>query len=260
MSYKKKQKHTLKGVELLRDLANQGRHLFTLEEAHKAAARTGMKAPYVLEALSHLKHHGWIEGLKRGLYAFTPESGIAQPPHEYEIAEALVPGSTISYWTAMRFYEMTQQMPATIFCMVCKGTSTPRNQALRHITYVQVKKEYFFGTKTIWLNQARISITDPERTLLEGLRHPEYCGGFREVLSAYKDKMATLDLSKLIDYALQLEVAVAKRLGWILENQGTSPSVIEPLKKTPMKGPRKLDPTSQTIGTYNSNWQLQENI
>lgn len=256
----KKLKHSLGGVEILRSLANQGLRIFTFDDARKMAQQLDMNTSYVAEALSHLKHQGWIEGLKKGLYAFTQESGISESPHELEIAQALVPHSVISYWTAMRHYHMTEQFPQTTFSMAPTQSNLPRNTSQKRFRFIKAKKEYFFGITTVWVNQAKITITDPERTLLEGLRHPEYCGGFREVLSAFKNFIDKVDVNKLVDYSYQLEVTISKRLGWVLEHLHVESSVLERLEKIPMKGPRYLDPTGEPKGTYNRKWNLKENI
>ena len=256
----KKHKHTIRGIEILRALATDGHHIFTLQEAVEEATRAGISQSYVVEALSLLKHDGWIEGLKRGLYAFTHGSGIFEPPHEFEIAQALVPNSAISYWTAMRHYQMTEQLPQTTFSMVPDTASLPRHSFDRRFCYVRTKRAHLFGITTVWINQIKIRMTDPERTLLAGLRHPEYCGGFREVLSAYKACFDRIEINRLIEYSIQLEAVISKRLGWILEQLGAGGSVLENLQKAPMKGPRKLDPTSTAHGKYNARWQLQENL
>lgn len=260
MNDMQKQKHSLKGIEILRALANKGRHIFTLKEAQEAAHQIGISSTYVVEALSHLKHQGWIQGLKRGLYAFTQESGMSESPHEWEIAQALVPQSVISYWTAMRHYQMTEQLPHITFSMVPKDASIPRNVSDQRFCFVKAKQEHFFGISIEWINQAKIQITDPERTLLEGLRHPEYCGGFREVLAAFKASIDKLDMNKLTAYACRLEVVIPKRLGWILENLRTDITILDRLEQLPMKGHRKIDPSAPPKGKYNAKWQLQENI
>lgn len=256
----KKQKHSLQGIELVRVLANQGYRVFTLHDAKKAAESIQMSSSYVIEALSLLKQQGWIEGIKKGVYAFSHESGISEPPHEFEIAQALVPESVISYWTAMRHYQMTEQLPRRTFNMVPQGAGVPKNVVSRRMCYIKVKRDYFFGIKTEWINQSKIQITDPERTLLEGLRHPEYCGGFQEVLSAFRIYFEKLDLNKIVEYACHLDAVTPKRLGWILEKLGVAPVILRRLEDLPIKGHRNLDPNSPSKGKYKAKWHLLENI
>lgn len=43
---------------------------------------------------------------------------------------------------------------------------------------VRVKPERFFGFEKAWVGEAQVTFTDPERTLLNGLSMPQYCGDF----------------------------------------------------------------------------------
>ena len=112
----------------------------------------------------------------------------------------------------------------------------------------------------MWIGEARVTITDPERTLLDGLSMPQYCGDFAEVLHAFEVRGADLDLQRIIEYALKLDAATAKRLGWVLEHQGVDPSRLERLAALPIKGYRKLDPTGPRKGPCNARWMIQENL
>ena len=112
----------------------------------------------------------------------------------------------------------------------------------------------------VWIGEARVTITDPERSLLDGLTMPQYCGDFAEVLHAFERHRADLDLPRIIDYALRLDAATAKRLGWVLERQGVEPSRLEPLIVFPIKGYRKLDPTGPRKGPCDARWMIQENL
>ncbi len=95
----------------------------------------------------------------------------------------------------------------------------------------------------MWIGEARVTITDPECTLLDGLSMPQYCGDFAEVLHAFETRAPTLNLERIIEYALKLDAATAKRLGWVLEHQGVEPSKLKRLAALPIRGYRKLDPT-----------------
>ena len=64
----------------------------------------------------------------------------------------------------------------------------------------------------------------------------------------------------IIEYALRLDAATAKRLGWVLEQQGVDPSKLERLAALPIKGYRKLDPTGPRKGPCNTRWMIQENL
>lgn len=92
------------------------------------------------------------------------------------------------------------------------------------------------------------------------LMTPYYCGDFSEVLHAFETRGPKLDLERIIGYALQLDAATAKRLGWVLEHQGVKPSRLKELQAVPIKGYRVLDPTGPRRGPCNSRWIIQENL
>ena len=118
---------------------------------------------------------------------------------------------------------------------------------------------YYFGISQIWIENAKVNITDPERTLLDGLMMPQYCGGFQEVLFAFKMRGNELDLKKIIDYALQLPKAVAQRLGWVLDFLGFHEHQIDSLRKMALTA-KKLDASGPIGGPINHRWKIQENI
>ena len=126
--------------------------------------------------------------------------------------------------------------------------------------FIQIKPERFFGTEKHWLNDVRVTFTDPERTLLDALSKPACCGDFAEVLHAFKMRSDALKLERIIDYALKLDTAIAKRLGWVLENQGIDKNRLKRLENLDVKGYRQLDPTGSRKGPYNKRWMIQENL
>jgi hypothetical protein len=88
----------------------------------------------------------------------------------------------------------------------------------------------------VWIGETRVTITDPERTLLDGLNMPRYRGDFAEVLHAFEARGTDLELQRIIEYALKLDAATAKRLGWVLERHGVD---FSKLKRS--IGPREVD-------------------
>lgn len=254
-------KHSYSGVLLLRHLVGEeGCRIFTAQQAEKASSKLQIRQHYVPELLHYLSREGWVTRLKRGLYAINSDSGLGAPPHEYEIATALVTPCAISHWTAMHYHHLTQQIPNKIFALTTTGSSIPRSIDREHYHYVQIKPDHYFGLQQVWVGEAKVLITDLERTLLDGLMAPQHCGDFQEVLAAFKVACQKIVLKKLVDYALKMDVAVVKRLGWILENLGHELASLHLLQQVPIKGFRKLDPSHPSQGPYNNTWMIQENI
>lgn len=274
--------HTMVGVDLVRKLSTEGRRIFTADAAREMAPSVGLSPGYFRQALHHLARSGWIVRLKKGLYALSGAVPGATPLHEFEIAMALVDPAAISYWSAMSHHGLTDQVPRRVFVLTT-AHSVPRLRGARAVhtdlpaprarqagvgypvgattyQFVQVKPERFFGIEQVWVNESRISITDPERTLLDGLMAPQYCGDFAEVLHAFELRAPKLNVERIIDYALKLDAATAKRLGWILERQGVAPERLASLQQMPIKGYRVLDPTRPRYGSCEARWMIQVNL
>lgn len=268
-----RRKRSLVGIDLVRLLAAEGDRVFSTERARQLGPRVGLKAPYLLEALHHLRHDGWIEPIRRGLYAISSSVPGVAAPREFEIAMALADPAAISHWSALHHHGLTDQAPRKIFVLTTTASSIPRSRragssragdgyAVGRTVYkfVQVRPERYFGTQKVWVGEARVVITDPERTLLDGLSMPHYCGDFSEVLHAFEVRGVRLDLDRIVRYALRLDAAVAKRLGWVLERQGVKLSRLARLAALPISGYRRLDPDGPRAGGYNRRWRIQENL
>lgn len=252
--------HTTSGIELARKLAEEGHRIFTIQQAQKTADDVSISKNYLNEALHYLTQSGWIIRLRKGLYALSSSVPGVSPIHEFEIAMAIVTPAAISHWSALHYHSFTEQIPQKVFILTT--AISRQNTTIQGTQYhcMQVKPERYFGTQKIWIGDARIVITDPERTLLDGLMKPQYCGDFAEVMHAFKIYMPKLKLDLIIDYALRLDTVIAKRLGWILEHHGINLSKLEKLASLPIKGYRPLDPTRPKKGRCNQYWSIQVNL
>ena len=192
--------------------------------------------------------------------------------HEFEVAMALVEPAAISHWSVLSTHGLTEQPPRRVYVLTT-ARSAPRARGARAARsdegypvgdtiyqFVQVRSERFFGIEDVWVNESRIKITDPERTLLDGLMAPQYCGDFAEVLHAFEVRTPKLDLERLISYALRLDAATVKRVGWILEHQGVESTRLERLREQPIRGYRVLDPTGPRRGSCDARWMIQVNL
>jgi predicted transcriptional regulator of viral defense system len=234
----------------------------------------GLTAAYLPEALYHLRRTGWIVPVRRGLYAISSSVPGVSPTHEFEIAMALVHPAAISHWSALHHHRLTDQIPQRVFVLTTTAANVPRPTAANGrkpvesaslvlgatYQFIRVKPERFFGVEKTWVGEARITVTDPERTLIDGLTAPQYCGDIAEVLHAFDVRQPQLDLERIIAYALRLDEATAKRLGWVLEKQGVDPTRLEPLRQVPVKSYRYLDATGPRQGPYNRRWMIRENL
>lgn len=71
--------------------------------------------------------------------------------------------------------------------------------------FIRVAKQKFFGVETVQAGNKQACVTDREKTILDALDHPEYCGGMTEADKALMAGWKAVDPGKVLDYAIKCE-------------------------------------------------------
>jgi predicted transcriptional regulator of viral defense system len=202
-----------------------------------------------------------------GLFVLVPpelgrESEFSGNP--YLTARAMVDGADyyISHSSAMELHRMVTQPQFTIFTSTSKRLRQRTLQGTE-FRFVFVQPEQMFGVGTHWITkQDAVRTSDLERTLVDGLRQPEYCGGIVDVAKGLWMRHADLKTSRIIEYALRLRVgSVIRRLGYLLELYRLSPELeLERLRSALTVTYSLLDPVMPKEGPYLSRWRLRLNV
>jgi len=208
--------------------------------------------------LYKLEKSGWIERIEKGKYIIIPlgaEKG-KYTLHEFVIALMLVSPYAIAYWSALNHYGLTEQIPTTVFIQT---TSRKKKQKLNifGVKYqiVRISEKKFFGLKKEWIEETQVYITDREKTIVDCLDKPQYCGGIIEVAKALK--RGKYDMEKLSEYAKRIgNSGVIRRLGYLAEILGINIKL--PDVKT--RNYLYLDPTMSKNGRKNAKWRLIINL
>ncbi len=241
-------------------LAKVGVHpTFTLSFARQTLGH--IKDDPTPQFLERLQSKGWIRRIRRGLFAVVPlSSGEDRSPqlHEFVVAMELVSPAVIAYWSALNHHGMTEQLPRTVFVATDHPVRRQPGDVLG-VTYkiVSLKPEKFFGIAKDWIDEHPFSVTDKEKTIIDGLDLPQYAGGVNEIAKALTGSWKTLDETKLRKYAAAIgNSAVGKRLGFMMEASGLGD--VEAFRKAMSLAPgfSSLDPTMPKHGKYNRRWGL----
>lgn len=260
------------GVALAAELAKQGRLVFTTQEARRVAAGLHIPESGVGMLLTRLTDAGWIVRLRRGLYAGTGRlpGGVDVPP--FVLATALVEPSAIALWSALAHHDLTDQVPVVITAITPRKVVTPSMRSPgesrgKHALYVGglecrfvtlTESRYDIGVERIWADERfAFSITDRERTVLDTFAMPRHFGGISEGLAVLDRALDSLDISRLIDYALQYgSRTLVKRVGWSLEQAGVKMAELTPLLEVPSPSYSVLDPGRPRRGEHDRRWKL----
>ena len=251
-------------AHLIGELYDRAQTTFTNSDVK---AITGLEATSARSLVRNAEARGLVTRLKPGLFVLVPpELGSATEfsGNPYLTARAMVGGAEyyISHSSAMELHRMVTQPQFTVF------TSTPKRLRPRTIhgtefRFVLVQAEHLFGVATHWITkQDAIRISDLERTLIDGLRQPEYCGGITEVAKGLWMRREDLNTSRIVEYALRLGVgSVIRRLGYLLELYRLAPdSELQRLRSALTVTYSLLDPIMPKEGPRVAKWRLRLNV
>lgn len=170
-------------TKLLFSLEKKEISVFTAGDA-KEILGTGQAACSVLSGL-HRK--GRVRRISRGKYMLVP-AHAGPDGHWSEYYGAVVPALADEYYvgfaTAMKFWDMTEQITRTVFVATPKRKKNPVVEfAHSRYQFVTLAKKRFFGIVKA-PGSYKFNISSVEKTIVDGLTYPRYCGGMPEVAKA----------------------------------------------------------------------------
>lgn len=254
---------------LVTTLYSRNRPIFHFQEA---AEILGGRAA-ASKVLSQLINNGIVTRLKSGTFRLVPfELGFEREylGNPYIVARELILGGHkgtkeeyyLSYGSAFDLHQMVTQPQLIVY------VSSPRMMRSQTIQgtefrFVRCKTDDLFGITEIWIDKnEKVRVSDLERTLLDGLRQPAYCGGFSEVAKGFSIKHQAIDPQRIIDYAVKLDVgAVIRRLGYLMELYQIGSRIHWQFLQTKLTSTYQLlDPELPAEGPHIAKWRLRLNI
>ncbi len=253
-----------RAAQLITELNELRRTTFTLADVHSI---TGLSPAASRNLVHKAQQRGLVTRLKPGLYNLVPfELGRATEhvDNPYLIAREIAGAAPyfLSHGTAFELHRMVTQPNFTVY-VSCMRRVRPQKVGGYDFRFIHITAEQEFGVIKHWIDKERfVIISDMERTIIDGLRHPAFVGGITEVAKGLWMKRDILKMERLVDYAQRLGVgAVVRRLGYLLEHYGLADaSVLEPLHGLLTATYQRLDPLLPAEGAFLSHWKLQLNV
>jgi predicted transcriptional regulator of viral defense system len=249
-------------AEFLATMAGGAKDIFALEDAEGFWGR----GQATLNVLSRLESKGWLERLERGKYMLVPlEAGVDREWSEDPLAigSFIAPTGAAAYWTAVRHWGWTTQLPRTQFFITAKRRAQSHKSILGvPYRFIALRQERIFGIAEEWAGSLPVRVTDRERTLLDILDRPDLAGGIAEVSEALTRGWSEIDPALLTDYVVRFgSGTVPKRLGYLaerleLEGVGDWTSRWQSLMGA---GVTRLERGGSKTGRILTRWRLQIN-
>lgn len=251
-------------ANLLIELHELGRMIFSLSDVEKV---TGLSPKSARNFIAKVVSRGLATRLKPGLFILVPfELGREREyvGNPYVVAREIAGGKEyyLSYASAMDLHGMVTQ-PRLVVYTSSTEPIRPRTILGTEFRFVRCKPRHLFGLIDHWVDKTeKVRVSDLDRTVIDGLKHPEYCGGFSEVARGFWMRRDDFQPKLLVDYALQLGVgAVIRRLGFLLEVcEVQAPDEIARLRSELTTTYHLLDPVLPPGGKFFSRWRLRLNV
>lgn len=249
-------------AEFLSQVASSQNHQLNIEYAIEFWGSAEM----AWKKLRHLERKGWISRIERGKYLVIPlEAGPERQWSEdsYLIATELVQPAAIAYWSALRHWNWTEQIPRIVYVQTTKRKKNSRLSVFNvQYEFVTVNQRKFYGHIKEWRNGKPVLITDKEKTLIDCADDVDRAGSIEELTKAVKASITEISWQKLHEYILRFpNGAVKKRLGFLFESLVTilSPeaqNTLEKWQKSLSAGIVPLQPSKNKIGRTNTHWRI----
>jgi predicted transcriptional regulator of viral defense system len=251
-------------ARLVTTLYERGRAIFTLAEVEEI---TGLAPAPARSFIHKLVTRGVVMRLRPGLFILVPfELGRDRQylGNPYVVAREMAGGKDyyVSHASALDIHGMTTQ-PQLVVYVARPRLMRSRTVLGTEFRFIYCPRARFFGTVEHWADkQEKVVVSNLERTVLDGLRQPQYCGGVTEVAKGFWMRRTDVDVHKLVDYALRLNIgAVIRRLGYLLEVYGIeAPGDIQRLRGRLTPAYAVLDPLLPPEGKFLARWRLRLNV
>lgn len=249
--------------ELLSRLAAKGKTIFSTSEAQEL---WGGSTP-IKTVLHRLEKKGWLQRVERGVYLLIPlEAGPERTWSESPlvIAPYLIQPAAVAYWSALHYWQMTEQIPRITIVQSTKRKLPVEVQGMR-FQFVTVKEARFFGVLERTLNGKKFYVTDREKTLVDCADRPDLSGGIMQLAQALRTAQTEIEWSKLDAYLMRWEGGtVVKRLGYLVDRLQIPIPEREPRlaewQKMISRGISPLEPGAGRSGPVVTRWGLRINV
>jgi len=234
----------------------------------EASAALGTPRTEAAARLARLAKSGWLARVRRGLYYILPieaaTKGQTTYPDPWVLASRAYDPCYVGGWSAAEHWGLTEQLFRSTF-VATAAVLRSRQQRLLGLEFrlANVRRERLAGVAFVWRGSARVAVSGAERTLVDAFRDPTWLGGMRhttECLRRYFEGDRAARVATLIEEMTRSgNGAAAKRLGFILEQDGTPSELLDPLSRMATKGLIALDPSVARGGRIVRRWGIVVN-
>lgn len=210
---------------------------------------TGKPSSYVKLLVYRLKKQDLVFEIERNKYTVHKDSLL--------IASRIVWPSYLSCWTALRYHNLTEQLPTSIFVITTRARKKSRLKFENtEIIFIKIKPKYFFGFNKENYGGFTIFMADPEKALIDSALFKKI--SFLELYSMMKEHKKEINMKLIIIYLKRIKnKTLIKRFGFAFDKLGFD--LFSKLKRFINDKYVFLDYAGASKGKKNKKWRLTEN-
>lgn len=215
------------------------------------------------EILRRLKAEELVRPVEAGKYlllGFQPARVLSNPMF---IATRVAHPAYVSFWSALHFHGLTEQVPRTTFVATTRKRR-PLDLNTARFVFIRVAPYKFFGYQREMIGDLPVLVAEVEKALVDSLDQPRYAGGLLEAAKALYHCRKQLDPERLVEYANRMRNrSLCSRLGYLLERyldlaQDKFERAVEGLNISQTFV--RLDPQAKAVGPYDHRWRVRVNV
>ena len=205
---------------------------------------------YAKMHLNRLKNRDIVKQIQRNVYTVQKDPLV--------IASRIIWPSYISLWAALRYHNLTEQIPNKISVITTRSKSYKNIQIMdTTIVFEKIKPSWFFGFTKTRIQGFEVFMAEPEKALIDAVLLKKI--STNEIYSILKENIKKISTKKLVDHIIRTKNgALAKRFGWMLETLGYD--YTKKLNKQAYKTLIPLDTSHPINGLHNKKWGIIINI
>ena len=253
-------------ASFLTTLAASGKQIFATKDGYDVLG----KGKATRDALARLVRKGWLERIEKGKYLIVPlEAGPDRiwTENAHVIAGHLVNPAMVSHWSALDYWNLTEQVPRVTYVQTTARKENRRPRVLgMQFRIVRVKSRKFFGSHAYRAGEVQVTVTDREKTIVDCLDRPDLSGGVDQVGKALLVADGDVDWDRTTMYLRQFgSGSVVKRLGFLVEalelTHPPEPRMLDQWLDLLTAGISKLDPsTPRESHRIATRWRMEVNL
>jgi predicted transcriptional regulator of viral defense system len=245
-----------------------------LLDADIATRLVDVSREHAVNLLSSMARKGALYRIGRGRYVVIPpdvlygRKSYVMDPHliidELMAADGAGDAYYVAYQSAAAVHGAAHQLPFALMVAVPQQRR-PIALGQAQIDFVQLQRSKLFGFHRTTYGEARLNVSDREKTILDCLERFDLCGGVDEVARTISALVEEIAADRLLDYVERMDnQALTQRLGLILERLSTLQTLDEGLiagiARLVGEHTYPLDPHGPDAGEVEARWRVRENI